>query len=98
MHLWEKERLDPAAVRSRATMWDVPRFAEYHKYNMIVVENVVDARHWLLWDAWIHAMDSLGYDYHIIYFNSMFAHIDPFSVQSTHDFAPQSRDRMYVVF
>lgn len=98
MHLWEKEIVDPAAERSRATMWDVPRFAEYHQYNIIVTENVVDARQWILWDAWIHAMDSLGYDYHIVYFNSMFAHLDPRRVQSLHDFAPQSRDRMYVVF
>lgn len=98
MHLWEKEVIDPSAERSRATMWDVPRFAEYHQYNIIVSENVVDARQWIMWDAWIHAMDSLGYDHHIVYFNSMFAHLDPRTVQTLHDFAPQSRDRMYVVF
>lgn len=98
MHLWEKEVIDPSAERSRATMWDVPRFAEVHQYNIIVTENVVDARQWLLWDAWIHAMTSLGYDHHIVYFNSMFAHLDPRRVQTLHDFAPQSRDRMYVVF
>ncbi|MFZ1794305.1 MAG: DNA cytosine methyltransferase, partial [Anaerolineae bacterium] len=45
--------VDPAEERSRATMWDVPRFAEYHKYNIIVVENVVDARKWVMWDAWL---------------------------------------------
>src|SRR5207253_1921557 len=39
---------DEAAERSRATMWDVPRFAEYHAYPYIVVENVTDARHWRL--------------------------------------------------
>lgn len=98
LHLWEKEVIDPSAERSRATMWDVPRFAEFHQYNIIVTENVVDARQWLLWDAWIHAMESLGYEHHIVYFNSMFAHLDPRKVQSLHDFAPQSRDRMYVVF
>ncbi len=98
MHLWEKEVVDPSAERSRATMWDVPRFAEFHQYNIIVTENVVDARQWVMWDAWIHAMDSLGYDHHIVYFNSMFAHLDPRRVQTLHDFAPQSRDRMYVVF
>lgn len=36
--------IDPSAERSRATMWDVPRFAEYHNYKIIIVENVVDAR------------------------------------------------------
>ena len=79
--------IDPAADRSRATMWDVPRFAEYHRYNLIVVENVVDARKWALWDAWIHAMRLLGYEYQVVYLNSMFC--PP---------TPQSRDRMYVVF
>ncbi|MCC6454171.1 MAG: DNA cytosine methyltransferase [Caldilineaceae bacterium] len=82
-----KAKIDPSEERSRATMWDVPRFAEIHCYNIIIVENVVDARYWELWDAWLHAMDLLGYDYQIVYFNSMFAHP-----------TPQSRDRMYVVF
>lgn len=78
---------NPSDDRSRATMWDVPRFAEYHRYNLIIVENVVDARKWVMWDAWIHAMRLLGYEYQVVYFNSMFAHP-----------TPQSRDRMYVVF
>lgn len=77
---------DPAAVRSRATMWDVVRFAEYHDYKAIIVENVVEVRKWRLFDSWLHAMRSLGYEYHICYFNSMF-----FGV-------PQSRDRFYAVF
>lgn len=80
-------KIDPAAERSRATMWDVPRFAERHGYQIVVVENVVEARHWVLWDAWLHAMQLLGYDHECVYFNSMFAHP-----------TPQSRDRMYVVF
>lgn len=37
------QTIDPAVERSRATMWDVPRFAEYHDYELIIVENVVDA-------------------------------------------------------
>lgn len=78
---------DPAEERSRATMWDVPRFAEVHRYNVIVVENVVDARQWVNWTAWLLAMRQLGYDYKPVYLNSMFAHP-----------TPQSRDRMYVVF
>lgn len=78
---------DPAEERSRATMWDVPRFAEYHRYNAIIVENVVDARKWVNWTAWLLAMHQLGYDHKAVFFNSMFAHP-----------TPQSRDRMYVVF
>lgn len=82
---------DEAAERSRATMWDVPRFAEYHRYAAVIVENVVEIRRWAPYPAWLQAMDSLGYEHHEVYMNSMHA--------NTHDLpAPQSRDRIYVVF
>lgn len=84
---YKKGKLDPAAERSRATMWDVPRFAEFHDYNIIIVENVVDARRWVMWNAWIKAMHLLGYRHRCVYLNSMFCHP-----------TPQSRDRIYVVF
>lgn len=80
-------KIDPEAERSRATMWDVPRFAEYHSYNLILVENVVEARSWIMWEAWLKAMHLLGYNHKCVYLNSMHAHP-----------TPQSRDRMYVVF
>lgn len=79
--------IDPEEERSRATMWDVPRFAEYHDYEIIVVENVVEAAKWRLWDAWLQAMRALGYEHEVVYFNSMFAWP-----------TPQSRDRIYTVF
>ncbi len=79
--------IDPAEERSRATMWDVPRFAEYHDYRIIIVENVVDAGKWRLFDSWLHAMHALGYEHEIVYFNSQFAWP-----------TPQSRDRMYTIF
>jgi DNA (cytosine-5)-methyltransferase 1 len=75
------------AERSRATMWDVPRFAEFHDYRAIVVENVVEARQWVMFGAWWQAMESLGYRGQCVYANSMF--FPP---------TPQSRDRMYVVW
>lgn len=78
---------DPAAARSRATMWDVVRFTEHHQYRIVITENVVDARAWVLWDAWLMAMHNLGYQHQVVFFNSMFAWP-----------TPQSRDRMYVVF
>ena len=37
-----------------------------HRYNAIVVENVVDAREWVMWPARLHAMDLLGYDHKCI--------------------------------
>lgn len=78
---------DPADERSRATMWDVPRFAEYHGYEYIIVENVPDATKWVQFPAWLHAMKLLGYRHRVLSLNSMF--FWP---------CPQSRDRMYVVF
>jgi DNA (cytosine-5)-methyltransferase 1 len=87
MDLFNSGKQDAAAERSRATMWDVVRFAEYHQYNAIITENVVDARKWVLYDAWINAMHNLGYNHKCCFLNSM--HFWP---------TPQSRDRMYVVF
>jgi DNA (cytosine-5)-methyltransferase 1 len=81
------EAPDPAIERSRATMWDVPRFAEIHNYKLIVVENVVEIRRWLPYGAWLAAMAAYGYEYKELYLNSMVAHP-----------TPQSRDRTYIVF
>jgi len=89
---------DDEQERSRATMWDVPRFAEAKllkgkPYQAIVLENVVDAYKWGadddggLFASWRMAMSNLGYESEIVWLNSMFA--PP---------TPQSRDRMYVVF
>ncbi|GAB3213293.1 DNA cytosine methyltransferase [Marinactinospora endophytica] len=88
---------DAAAERSRATMWDVPRYLEVmamrgRPVTGGVVENVVDARRWVMWDAWTLALRSLGYTTRVIYLNSMFAHA------ATTPWAPQSRDRLYVVY
>lgn len=76
-----------SAERSRATMFDVVRFAERHQYAGIVVENVVDARQWVLWPSWWQAMELLGYQGRSVYLNS--GHFEG---------VPQSRDRMYVVW
>ncbi len=81
---------DEAAERSRSTMWDVLRFAEVHRYQAIIVENVVDVRDWIMWPAWATGMTNLGYLFEVVYLNSMFA-------QAAGAPAPQSRDRLYVV-
>lgn len=86
--------VDPKEERSRATMWDVVRFSEAHQYQTVIVENVVDVRHWRLWDSWLHAMHCLGYEHECVYFNSQFAHLTP----GRGAFVPQSRDRIYVIF
>lgn len=85
--LFRPHQADPGEIRSRATMWDVPRFAEYHQYRAIIVENVVEVTRWPLFHTWLQAMNVLGYEHRIVSLNSMFCHP-----------TPQSRDRVYVVF
>ncbi|MFI8528473.1 DNA cytosine methyltransferase [Promicromonospora sukumoe] len=90
---------DEAAERSRATMWDVVRFTEQHDYRAVIVENVVEVADWSsargtkggLFTSWLGAMHAAGYRHRIVSMNSMHAGLygDP---------APQSRDRVYVVF
>jgi DNA (cytosine-5)-methyltransferase 1 len=77
---------DPTAERSRATMWDVVRFAEQLRYEAVIVENVVEATKWVLFGAWWQAMTDLGYTGRTVSMNSMFHGV------------PQSRDRIYVVW
>src|SRR5439155_23865300 len=78
---------DEAAERSRATMWDVPRFVEAMQlrgkpYKAFIVENVVDVRHWMFYRAWRQALGDAGYCFHDVYLNSMHA-------QAAGDPAPQ---------
>lgn len=75
-----------AEEKSRVTMWDVVRYTEYHGYDAVVVENVVDLMPWYLLPVWLQAMETLGYQHRALFLNSMF-----FGV-------PQSRDRVYFVF
>jgi DNA (cytosine-5)-methyltransferase 1 len=89
--LFDERVPDEAAERSRATMWDVVRFAEHHQYAAVIVENVIEVAAWLPFRAWLLAMDALGYDHQIVSLNSMHA-------QAQGAPAAQSRDRLYVVF
>jgi DNA (cytosine-5)-methyltransferase 1 len=90
---------DEATQRSRATMWDVVRFTEAHNYRAVIVENVVEVADWSsptgirggLFDAWLSAMHSMGYQHRIISLNSMHAQAGGLP-------APQSRDRVYIAF
>lgn len=89
--LFGETMAEQAAERSRATMWDVARFAEAHNYRAIFVENVVEVTNWVMFDAWLAAMKALDYEHEIISLNSMHA-------QYLGAPAPQSRDRVYIVF
>ena len=78
---------DVKAQRSRATMGDVVRFTRYHRYEIVIVENVVDIKRWPLFTDWVKGVRKLGYLHREVYLNSLFCHP-----------TPQTRDRVYVVF
>jgi DNA (cytosine-5)-methyltransferase 1 len=97
--LFAPDGVSEAEIRSRATMWDVPRFCEEHAYRIVIVENVVDSRWWgpksrpgAIYESWLYTMKfGLGYSHRAVYLNSMFAAM-------LGDGAAQSRDRKYDVF
>ena len=76
-----------AIRRSRAGGWDIIKFVEHHRYEIVVIENVVQWVEWGDFQRWWRAMENLGYIGQKVFFNSMFA--PP---------TPQSRDRVYIVW
>lgn len=97
--LFATDGTDEAAIRSRATMADVARFAEHHRYRIIIVENVIDARWWgpeeapgYAFDNWLRSVAMWGpYEYRIIYLDSAHA-------QAAGPGSRSRRPRMYVFF
>lgn len=79
--------------RTRATCYDVIRATEVWRYDVVLIENVVElAWRWPLFWWWLDGMEKLGYRRHIVCINS--AHAGG----PTNPYAPQWRDRMYIVF
>jgi DNA (cytosine-5)-methyltransferase 1 len=88
---------DEATDRSRALMWDVPRYLEAMQLRgrpvlAGVVENVTDVRMWINWREWVTSIANLGYRTKLIAINSM--HARPLVTP----YAPQSRDRLYLAY
>lgn len=88
---------DEATDRSRALMWDVPRYLEAMQLRgrpvlAGVVENVTDVRAWIHWREWVASIANLGYRTRLIAINSM--HARPLVTP----YAPQSRDRLYLAY
>jgi DNA (cytosine-5)-methyltransferase 1 len=82
-----------AFVRTRATFMDVIRATEVHRYQFVIVENVVDvARDWELFDWWVGGMRLLGYQVQFVSVSA--AHIG----DDTNESAAQWRDRLFMVF
>lgn len=88
---------DVEAERSRALMEEVPLYLEAMALRgrpvlAGVVENVVDVRKWIHWDAWVRRIQLAGYRTRLIALNSMHAQ----SIRTPR--APQSRDRLYLAY
>ncbi|WP_328683168.1 DNA cytosine methyltransferase [Streptomyces sp. NBC_00343] len=86
-----------AGARSRATMWDIPRYLEamINRGRPVlggVTENVVDVAKWVLFPAWRKTLEALQYDVTPVYMNSAHAH----ARRSL--WSPQSRDRVYFLY
>lgn len=92
--LFEDPESSDAAQRSRLLMFDVLRFIDHHRYDLVIVENVVDIatnqKYALAWAEWRRRLRALGYAYRAVSLNSM--HAQAFGAP-----APQSRDRLYIV-
>jgi DNA (cytosine-5)-methyltransferase 1 len=83
--------------KSRALMWDVPKYLEgvQRRGRLVlfgVVENVVEARAGRDWDRWLRDFHNMRYRTRLFAFNSMHA-----QYTRTHS-APQSRDRLYLAY
>lgn len=94
LDLFEQHGHVPTAAfeRTRVTFWEVIRAAEVHQYPIVLIENVVEAADWELFDVWLAGMTTLGYEHQFISVSA--AHIDGGSVGH----APQWRDRLYIAF
>jgi site-specific DNA-cytosine methylase len=81
------ESPDAEVTRSRVSMLDVIKFTDYHRYDVVMVENVVEVTRKFPIDWWYAEMVKLGYDFKVLSINSMVCWP-----------TPQSRDRWYACF
>lgn len=92
--LFEDPLSDEVKTRSRLLMFDVLKFVGYHRYRLVIVENVVDiatqSQYRTAWTVWRQELRALGYEFRVVSLNSMHA-------QLLGAPAPQSRDRIYIV-
>lgn len=81
-----------AFERTRVTFWEVIRATEIHRYDAIMIENVVEAADWELFPVWLSGMETLGYEAQFVSVSA--AHVGG----TANPHAPQWRDRMYIAF
>lgn len=73
------------ADTSRSTAWAVISCLEIHRSAMAVIENVPDFLSWTLYEAWVLALNKLGYSLSVNFVNAS-------SIG-----APQNRERLIIV-
>lgn len=78
--------------RTRVTFWEVIRATEIHRYEVVAIENVVEAAAWELFDVWLAGMAALGYAAQFVSVSA--AHVG----DDINPHAPQWRDRIYIIF
>lgn len=76
---------NPQHDASRSTAWAVVSAAEYHRPEVILVENVPEFMNWQLYRAWEMAMQALGYS------------VAPHVIDAADLGAPQNRVRLFLV-
>lgn len=69
----------------RSTAWAVISAAEYHRPQLVVVENVVEFMRWVLYPSWLDAVQRLGYT------------VAPHYIDAADHGVPQNRLRLYLV-
>lgn len=84
--LWTDDIQDEEGRRSRATMYEVVRFAQVMQPTVIFVENVVEVVKWAFYSIWWQEMLNLGYKGKTLYLNA------------AHFGTPSQRDRYFAVF
>ncbi|MEH6566207.1 MAG: DNA cytosine methyltransferase [Halopseudomonas sp.] len=76
---------NPQHDASRSTAWAVVSAAEYHRPDLVLVENVPEFLQWTLYRPWELAMNALGYQ------------VAPHIVDAADLGAPQNRVRLFLV-
>jgi len=80
-----KAKGNPQHDASRSTAWAVVSAAEYHRPDVILVENVPEFVNWTLYRPWELAMNALGYS------------VAPHIIDAADYGAPQHRVRLFLI-
>lgn len=80
-----KAKGNPQHDASRSTAWAVVSAAEYHRPEVVVVENVPEFAEWSLYPSWRMAMQALGYT------------LAPHIVDAADHGVAQHRTRLFIV-